>query len=306
MDGQRIQVPLDRSDFESLCGDLVDRTMMTTRKALREADRTWKDVSRLLLVGGSSRMPMVQNMLEAESGLKMDCSLSADESVADGAAIYAGILLSTDQRLNSKITVHNVNSHDLGLLGLDKDTGGQRRSLMIPRNTRLPTKKGKRFSTSRPNQSSVSVKVVEGGDDNGRHSTLIGNCLVRDLPANLPAATPVDVFFNYGEDGRLHVAATLPSVGKTASLTIERESGLTKDELVCWSERIESGLLNETSIMKKPEPMLPKVSPIPGSKATPASPKVPNAPAQTGSTPDVKPGGGWKSRRQQVKPGDTE
>jgi len=306
MDGQRIQVPLDRSDFESLCGDLVDRTMMTTRKALREADRTWKDVSRLLLVGGSSRMPMVQNMLEAESGLKMDCSLSADESVAHGAAIYAGILLSTDQRLNSKITVHNVNSHDLGLLGLDKDTGSQRRSLMIPRNTRLPTKKGKRFSTSRPNQSSVSVKVVEGGDDNGRHSTLIGNCLVRDLPANLPAATPVDVFFNYGEDGRLHVAATLPSVGKTASLTIERESGLTKDELVCWSERIESGLLNETSIMKKPEPMLPKVSRIPGSKATPASPKVPNAPAQTGSTPDVKPGGGWKSRRQQVKPGDTE
>ena len=178
MDGHRIQVPLDRALFETLCGDLIDRTLLTTRKALKEANRTWKDVSRLLVVGGSSRMPMVQEMLESESNLKVDRSLSADESVAHGAAIYAGILLNTDQKLSSTIAIHNVNSHDLGLLGLDKDSGGQRRSMMIPRNSRLPVKKGKRFATSRQNQTSVSVKVVEGGTmrDDMRRSLATALC----------------------------------------------------------------------------------------------------------------------------------
>lgn len=365
MDGNRVQVPLDRSQFESLCGDLIDRTMMTTRKALKEANRTWKDVSRLLLVGGSSRMPMVQDMLESESALKVDRSLSADESVAQGAAIYAGILLSTDQRLSSKISVHNVNSHDLGLLGLDKDTGGQRRSLMIPRNSRLPVKKGKRFATSRPNQASVSVKIVEGGDDAGRHSTLIGNCVVRDLPPHLPAATAVDVFFNYGDDGRLHVTAALPSIGTKAEMTIERESGLSNQDLEYWTHRVHAGLL-ETASQAEPitvvtpgrketgskvnitpvinitaaksgvaskSSVIPVSSPAKAAPAktgaaatsaamsstpqapTPAktvaepepvrSPQLTNPPATEKPATDAPAAGGWKSRRQQIKPGET-
>ena len=367
MDGNRVQVPLGRSQFESLCGDLIDRTMMTTRKALKEANRTWKDVSRLLLVGGSSRMPMVQDMLESESNLKVDRSLSADESVAHGAAIYAGILLSTDQRLSSKISVHNVNSHDLGLLGLDKDTGGQRRSLMIPRNSRLPVKKGKRFATSRPNQSSVSVKVVEGGDDAGRHSTLIGNCVVRDLPPDLPAATAVDVFFNYGDDGRLHVTAALPSIGTKAEMTIERESGLSNQDLDYWTACVNAGLLETASHVepsgasftaaaprqadsppkvnsapvintsavksgaasKPPATSTPAKAPPPKTAATSktaSTVSVPQTPVAVktvaGQKPDKSPqsvnpapaekpssdipaAGDWKSRRQQIKPGDT-
>ncbi|MEJ7594818.1 MAG: Hsp70 family protein [Planctomycetaceae bacterium] len=363
MDGNRVQVPLDRAHFETLCGDLIDRTLMTTRKALKEANRTWKDVSRLLVVGGSSRMPMVQGMLESESNLKVDRSLSADESVAHGAAIYAGILLTTEQKLSSTISVHNVNSHDLGLLGLDKDSGGQRRSMMIPRNSRLPVRKGKRFSTSRRNQSSVSVKVVEGGDDEGRHSTLIGNCVVRDLPADLPAATPVDVFFNYGDDGRLHVTAALPTVGTKAEMTIERESGLSAEDLTYWAGRIEAGLLETAAasepgkaavIAPSPRSIAPIVNVTPTAKvpaaknpvtvskpavvpkplvsATPAKPgptpksAVPSKPATVRETPvsplpvkhsvaeppaekppaETQKSGGWKSRRQQIKPGDTE
>jgi len=373
MDGNRIQVPVDRTQFESLSGDLIDRTLMTTRKALKEANRTWKDVSRLLLVGGSSRMPMVQDMLESESNLKVDRSLSADESVAHGAAIYAGILLSSDQRLSSKISVHNVNSHDLGLLGLDKDTGGQRRSMMIPRNSRLPVKKGKRFATSRPNQTSVSVKVVEGGDDAGRHSTLIGNCVVRDLPPNLPAATAVDVFFNYGDDGRLHVTATVPSIGTKTEMIIERESGLSALDIDYWANRVNAGLLETASAAEPdkrssaaivaPSPVAPSpvVNVVPVSKATAAKsaatsrqPATPTSVAQPKTVPPKlafskpvsppspasavqlptaqkmateqqqivaqqstnvpsaeKPAaeppatGGWKSRRQQIKPGET-
>ena len=258
-----------------------------------------------------------------------------------------------------------MNSHDLGLLGLDKDTGGQRRSLMIPRNSRLPVKKGKRFATSRPNQASVSVKIVEGGDDAGRHSTLIGNCVVRDLPPHLPAATAVDVFFNYGDDGRLHVTAALPSIGTKAEMTIERESGLSNQDLEYWTHRVHAGLL-ETASQAEPitvvtpgrketwskvnitpvinitaaksgvaskSSVIPVSSPAKAAPAktgaaatsaamsstpqapTPAktvaepepvrSPQLTNPPATEKPATDAPAAGGWKSRRQQIKPGET-
>lgn len=263
MDGSRVQVPLDRDDFESMCGDLVDRTMFTTRKLLKDAGRSWNDVTRLLLVGGSSRMPMVQKMLEAESGLKVDQSLSADESVAHGAAIYAGILLNAGGSSASPISVSNVNSHDLGLLGVDSSTGFPRRSMMIPRNTRLPAKMAKRFRTSRDNQPSVSVNVVEGGDEQGRHSAMIGKCVVRDLPQNLPRATAVDVVFHYTSDGRLNILAELPTVGRRATLTIERGSGLTEDDMRYWQHRMDSGILDtEAAVAGAAKTPAPDGSPL--------------------------------------------
>ena len=264
VDDNRIQVPLNRSEFESMCGDLIDRTLLTTRRALKEAGRDWSAVSRLLLVGGSSRMPMVENMLESESGLKVDRSISADESVAHGAAIYAGILLASDANESSRISVTNVNSHDLGILGLDKNTGGSRRSIMIPKNSPLPIRKGKRFSTSKANQKSVAVKVVEGGDDQGNYSTRIGKCVVSGLPPNLPAKTLVDVIFHYQSDGRLQVVAQLPAIQKRAELIIERESGLSDGELKVWNGR----LIDETLLEQDVD------HPIPTPDSTPRQPIV--------------------------------
>ena len=252
MDGMRTQVPFNRSQFESLCGDLIDRTMFTTRRVLKEADRKWGDLSRLILVGGSSRMPMVQQMLESESGLKVDRSLSADESVGHGAAIYAGIVMNAGTPSASKMSISNVNSHDLGILGLDAATGEPRRSVMIGRNSRLPAKIAKRFSTSSPGQLSVAVNVIEGGDEKGNHSTAIGKCVVRDLPPDLPKQTPVEVIFNYMQDGRLQIVAQLPSIGKKAALTIERGSGLTEEELQLWKQRIEDGILQSTEEIPQP------------------------------------------------------
>ena len=277
MDGKRVQVSLDRDEFETLCGDLIDRTMFTTRKVLKDAGRTWKDVTRLLLVGGSSRMPMVQNMLESESGLKVDRSLSADESVAHGAAIYAGILMNSDKPDANRISVSNVNSHDLGILGVDSNTGSPRRSKMIERNTQLPAMMGKRFKTSRDNQASVSVNVVEGGDDQGRHSTAIGKCVVRDLPPNLPKATPVDVVFHYKTDGRLQVLAQLPSIERKAALTIERGSGLSEEHLTYWKKRLDDGILN------------PPHAPPPELSNSEATPGEANQGAKPASTPTAAP-----------------
>lgn len=272
MDGKRIDVPLNREEFESLCGDLIDRTMFTTRRVLKEADRAFRDVSRLLLVGGSSRMPMVQNMLESESGLKVDRSLSADESVAHGAAIYAGILLESGMSEENRISVSNVNSHDLGILGVDSNTGQPRRSMMIPRNTPLPAMKGKRYKTSRDNQDSVSVNVVEGGDDQGRHCTNIGKCVVRDLPAGLPKATPVDVVFHYKQDGRLQILAQLPSIERRAKLTIERGSGLSEELMTWWKKRLDDGILNPPT--EPPPAELAQEMPAESAQDTEASKKT--------------------------------
>jgi len=241
--GKKIRVKLDREEFEKISSDLLDRTRLTVNKLLREAKLSWSDVTRLLLVGGSTRMPMVRNMLEQESGLRVDRSLSPDEAVAHGAAIYAGILLEKGISSIQGISVQNVNSHSLGILGIEPATKRTRRHVMIPRNTSLPAKKSCTFRTNKDGQKSVLVNVVEGGTDSGANATPIGKCVVTDLPADLPAKTEVRVTFRYAENGRLTVSAALPSINRKASLTIERTSGLSSTDITEWTERIRSGKL---------------------------------------------------------------
>jgi len=236
--GEGVRVALTREHFESITADLLERTRFTTRNLLKEAGLSWDAITRLLLVGGSSRMPMVQKMLEQESGRKVDRSLSFDESVVHGAAIYAGLLLASEDRPGPVVRIRNVNSHNLGVLGKEPATGRPRNRIMIPRNTPLPATKRARFKTHRPNQRAVEVKVVEGGDASGHNCTPIGKCVLRDLPPGLSAGTSVEVDFTYAENGRLHVKARLPHLNKETSLTIERESGLSNASLLEWSEKL--------------------------------------------------------------------
>lgn len=233
--GKGSKYRLTRAEFESLTADLLDRTRLTIRQLLRDAQLAWSDVTRLLLVGGSSRMPMVQQMLEQESGVKPDRSLSPDEAVAHGAAIYAGLLLNAGHKPLTGMSVRNVNSHDLGVMAVDQATMRPKRRIMIPRNTQLPAEVTKDFYTARAGQPNVPVSVVEGGTDSGSGSTAIGTCLIDNLPADLPAKTPVRVTFRYGQDGRLHVEASLPSADKKAGTTIQRTSGIPENLLVSWT-----------------------------------------------------------------------
>jgi len=238
----RLRVAMTRAEFESLTADLLERTRVTLRKLLKEAHLTWDQVTRLLLVGGATRMPMVRNMLEAESGLQVDRSLSPDEAVAHGAAVYAGILLHRGGERLQGISVRNVNSHDLGVLAVERATGRQRRRLMIARNTPLPASAQGEFRTARKGQSTVSVPVVEGGTDSGSHATHIGQCIIQDLPANLPARTPVTVSFQYEQNGRLTVRASLAGVKHEAKLVIQRATGLSREDLDRWQSRLEEGI----------------------------------------------------------------
>ena len=236
--GGVVRVPLSRQQFETMSADLLDRTRFTVANLLRDAGLTWAHITRLLLVGGSTRMPAVPRMLQEASGKKPDQSLSVDESVAHGAAIYAGVLLTSGAGSIPEITVRNVNSHDLGILGIEKATGRPRNRVMIPRNTTLPATHTARFGTHRPNQSSVAVNIIEGGDASGNAATPIGKCTIHDLPPNLPAETRVEVTFCYGQDGRLTVKSRLPSFNREATCEIERESGMTPDAIQQWNQRI--------------------------------------------------------------------
>jgi molecular chaperone DnaK len=223
-----------------MSADLLDRTRFTTANLVQEAGLTWSELTRVLIVGGSSRMPMVQRMLEDESGKTPDQSLSADEAVAHGAAVYAGFVLDSQTGERPKLSVQNVNGHNLGVLGVEKATGRPRTRVMIPRNTKLPTSKAAPFVTHRDNQQSVVVRVVEGGDASGNDATHIGKCVIRDLPAGLPAGSPVEVVFQYGDDGRLKIKAHIPHLGQGAISEIERASGLTAETLQEWNRRIQS------------------------------------------------------------------
>lgn len=240
--GHRFRTEFTRKQFEEITSDLIDRTRITVERVLTQSQLGWNDLTRILLVGGSSRMPAVEKMLKDRSGRDVDRSLSPDEAIAHGAALYAGFCLNSESTLHYGISVTNVSSHDLGVLGIEKNLDRQRRKIMIPRNSALPTERTKSFTTASDNQSSIKVEIIEGGDDSGNNSTAIGRCVIRDLPPSLPANTPVDVTFRYGNNGRLVVEACLPKTGAQAVLSLNRAAGLAPEELDEWQKRLDLGV----------------------------------------------------------------
>ncbi len=244
--GKRIRPEMNRETFKKLTEDLLERTLMTVELVLDEAEVKWSDLTRLILVGGSTRMPMIHDELSRLSNLEIDRSLSPDEAVAHGAAIYAGIRLGHECESFAGVSVTNVNSHDLGVLAVDPETGDPRRQIMINRNTSLPARKRIRFRTHQDGQRNVKVEVVEGGDDRGRNATRIGKCLVDDLPKGTPKGTFVDVLFDYSQDGRLVVSANLPTLKQAAEMTMDRAAGLSQDVLEKWTALLAAGITEET------------------------------------------------------------
>ena len=244
--GHRLKLDITRELFEELTQELLRRTIETVTRLLQEANRSWNDVTRLLLAGGASRMPMVQRTLEEISGRQADRSLSPDEAVAHGASIYAALLSGSTTERISDIKVRNVNSHDLSVLGVDRASGRNRRRVMIPNNSALPAKQTSTFRTLKPGQTSVVVNVIEGGDARGRKASRIGKCVVSGLPPHLPAQSPVEVTFQYHSNGRIQVDAFLPTIGRKAELHIERANWFTDETFSFWQGRMTEDLKDAT------------------------------------------------------------
>jgi len=236
-----VRKDVTREQFEEMTLDLVERTSFTTRQTLQAAGLQWADIDRILLVGGSTRMPAVQRMLRQLSGLEPDRSVSPDEAVAHGAALHAGLLLDKHEGRVPQFQVKNVNSHSLGVVATDPKTRQARNAILIPRNTTLPATARRHFRTQREGQRSVLVRIVEGEAADPEHCSQIGRCSIRDLPKGLAKNTPIEVGFRYLENGRLSVRVKVARTDKLLRHEIMRDNTLTRDQLNGWRKYV-SGL----------------------------------------------------------------
>ncbi len=228
------RIEITREQFEETTQDLLDRTRFTTVQALRAAGLDWHDLDRVLLVGGSTRMPMVRNMLRQLSGKEPDDSVAADEAVAHGAALEASLILAAQAGLPATFKIKNVNSHSLGVVGTELETKRRRNGILIPRNTPLPAVARGAFMTKKAGQLSIRVDIVEGESPSADDCTPIGRCAVRQLPPDLPAFYPVEVLFHYEANGRLKVRVTVPNTDRQVATEIIRENSLSKEHMDAW------------------------------------------------------------------------
>ena len=184
-------------------------------------------------------MPSISAELLRVSGKQPQQSISPDEAVAHGAAIRAGLILANKRGKTTEITIKNVNSHSLGVVGIDSKTKRPRNGIVIPRNTPLPVVAKRLFLTNKPNQQSILVQIVEGESNNPDDCSQIGKCTVAKMPANLPAKTPIEVRFKYEENGRLTVTVQVRGSNNRLKHELKRENSLTLEQLQGWKEFIE-------------------------------------------------------------------
>ncbi len=233
--GKTSELSVTREQFEELTEDLLERTAYTTRQVLAAAKLTWKEISRVLLVGGSTRMPMVPQMIEKLTGLTPDHTVNPDEAVARGAAIFAGYLLRRrDPAAKPSFSVIDVNSHSLGIEGINQKTVRKENIIIIPRNTPLPAKVTQKFVTKIEDQPSIVVKVLEGESRNPAQCSPIGRAVLRNLPEHLPKGWPIEVTYEYLANGRLDVQAKIPGTSKQLELELQRQQTMSSERLGKW------------------------------------------------------------------------
>jgi molecular chaperone DnaK len=239
--GHTLSVPLTREEFEALTRDLLFRTRFTCTNLLKQAKLTWQQVDRVLMVGGSTHMPMTGRMLQELTGKVPDNSLAVSEVVARGAALHAGIVAAhaphdpselgegARQLLGDVVEV-NVNAHSLGIEA--RNAADQLiNDILIPKNTMLPTAGSRVYYTKVENQQRVRVKVLQGEAPEAAMCIPIGECWIDGLPPNLPNRSPVQVRCGVASNGLIDVLALDMTSGKMAHTVIHRTSGLTDEEL---------------------------------------------------------------------------
>jgi molecular chaperone DnaK len=219
---KHLALKLTRAKLEQLVDDLLQRSMGPVRQALKDAGVEPKDIDEVVLVGGQTRMPKVQQLVKDFFGKETHKGVNPDEVVAIGAAVQAGIL-SGD--------VKDVLLLDVTPLSLGVETLGGVTTKLIERNTTIPTKKQETFSTAADNQTSVEIHVLQGEREMARDNRTLGKFHLAGIPAAPRGVPQVEVTFDIDANGILNVSARDKATGKSQAITITASSGLAKEEV---------------------------------------------------------------------------
>jgi len=248
--GNTLSVSLTRSDFERMTADLLQRTKDTTELVMHQAGIKPGMLDEVVLVGGSTYMPVVEQMLREVCQKEPSRSLKPEKAVAEGACIHAAILQARyDQnagdiseavrkRLNS-VSTSDVNSHSLGIKISDpRDKSRKINHIMIPKNTPVPHSVKQRFGTNTANQQRIHVEVMEGDAVDPNACEMIGDFRVFNLPENLPKGAPIEITYSYDASGRFSARAKELTGNNEAETEIVRSGGMNESEVTNALEKL--------------------------------------------------------------------